>query len=434
MHVIHTLAELDAKIVEANRLEAISDGAMREHLGSFRMELSQELPPDPLSPAYRERQLALYRELTGSDYSTDKEITNFDVDAAVRRPFPFYTGSSATAGDYFMTIGFLLKSMALPPASRILEFGPGWGFTALWLALLGHMVTVVDIEPCFCELVQRRAAQHDVAINVVNADFFWVEGCKQQYDAVLFNSCFHHCDDHVRLLRALVPVVARNGRVFFGDEPISSDFPVPWGLRLDGCSLWGVRKNGWMELGFRDDYFARALGHTGWFGRRIAIADIDRLCVWEARHLAEAVFRYPATDTSLHTHAGLRLDGNIVVDNASSGTALFGPYVDLPAGRYSASIHLAAGTTIHGTAHMDVVCDRAGRTLAAQRIVAGGREGRAGPIQLAFASEVEMRGVEIRLTCVEAFKVSIAEVEIVPILDGPQSTGWLTRLWPPREK
>ena len=49
-----------------------------------------------------------------------------------------------------MEIGFVLRSMALAPSSRVLEFGAGWGTTSLWLAQLGHHVTVVDIEPCFC--------------------------------------------------------------------------------------------------------------------------------------------------------------------------------------------------------------------------------------------------------------------------------------------
>ena len=67
----------------------------------------------------------------------------------------------------------------------------------------------------------------------------------------------------VGLLRALRQAVMPEGRIFFGGEPITADFPMPWGLRLDGNSLWAIRKNGWLELGFREDYFARALAETG---------------------------------------------------------------------------------------------------------------------------------------------------------------------------
>ncbi len=81
----------------------------------------------------------------------------------------------------------------------MLESGAGWAWTSLLLAQLGHKVTVIDIEPCFCELISRRAAKEDVEIEVINDDFFCVERMQREFDAVLFYSCFHHCDDHLRL-------------------------------------------------------------------------------------------------------------------------------------------------------------------------------------------------------------------------------------------
>jgi hypothetical protein len=52
--------------------------------------------------------------------------------------------------------------------------------------------------------------------------------------------------------------------VFFASEPIDDSFDVPWGLRLDGESLWAIRRNGWLELGFQESYFLRTLQHLGW--------------------------------------------------------------------------------------------------------------------------------------------------------------------------
>ena len=223
MHVVRTLDELDAMIQACNEAEAISDDAMRAVFGTFRMDPPRNLPADPYSEAFRLAQLQLYQQIAGKSYSNANEITQFNVDAAVRRPFPFVTNSTTTAGEYFMAIGYLLRCMALPPGSRVLEFGAGWGISSVWLAQLGHHVTTVDIEPCFCELITRRAAHEGVEIEVVNADFFWIEGQQRQFDAVIFQGCFHHCDDHLRLLRALVPVVAPQGRIFFGAEPIMPD-------------------------------------------------------------------------------------------------------------------------------------------------------------------------------------------------------------------
>jgi SAM-dependent methyltransferase len=239
MQTIRDIAELDAKIEECNRAEAVSDDAMRAVFGTFQMDPPASLPADPFGPEYRDFQLELYRRVSGRPYSTGNEETPFDVERAVLRPFPFTTGSCVTTGEHFMAVGFLLRAMALPPNSRVLEFGPGWGNTTIMLAKLGHRVTAVDIEGRFCELLRRRAEREGVEIEVVNADFLWVEEAAEarRFDTVLFFECFHHCADHLRLLRALRGALAPGGRVFFGAEPIAPGFPMPWGLRLDGCSL-----------------------------------------------------------------------------------------------------------------------------------------------------------------------------------------------------
>lgn len=406
MQVIHDIPALDAKLIECDRAEAASDEELRAMLGGFRLELAHSLPDDPFSDAYRAAQMALYSAITGVPYSTAQEATKFDIDAAVRRPFPFYTGSSATAGEYFMAIGFVLRSMALPPGSRVLEFGPGWGHTSLWLAQLGHHVTVVDVEPCFCELISRRAEAAGVSIEVINADFFHAEAEARQFDAILFYDCFHHCDDHLRLLRALKRIVAPAGRVFFGAEPIIADFPSPWGIRLDGWAVWGVRKNGWMELGFRDDYFAAALARTGWFGRRIAVDGVDRLRVWEARHREGAVFRFAASDPRIQTEIGTRQDGTILLDGRGRGTGLYGPYIELPPGAYLARIGFRGRPA--GDAVMDV-SHGGGQHRLAHRPV-----GRDAVEELGFVVDSHISGVEVRLFCEPGCSMTVEYVEIVP--------------------
>jgi ubiquinone/menaquinone biosynthesis C-methylase UbiE len=412
MQIIKTIAELDAKIVECNEAEKRSEDAMRAIMGGFRMDVPLDLPSDPFSPEYREAQLRLYRDITGNAYSTQSEATKFDVASMAAKPFPFYTKSSAVAGEYFMAIGFVLHAMGLPPGSRVLEFGAGWGYTSLALALLGHKVTVIDIEPCFCELIQTQARRAGVAIEVVNAEFFSIETMAREFDAVLFYDCFHHCDDHMRLLHALKKVVAEEGRLFFGAEPITPDFPMPWGIRLDGWALWGVRKNGWMELGFHDEYFAKALVHTGWFGRKISIAGLDRLRIWEAKHISAAQFRFPANSPKLRSKIGRREEKGIVLENALAGMALFGPYLDLPAGRYRARIGFADAAA-NGRAVMDVTCDNGRKALAKRDLVFS--NGKPATAELEFSSAAACSGVEVRLACRNGFTGTIAGLTIEPL-------------------
>jgi 2-polyprenyl-3-methyl-5-hydroxy-6-metoxy-1,4-benzoquinol methylase len=257
---------------------------LRAVFSTFRMDFTTSIPDDPFSEEYRIFQMDLYKRISGKEYNTSNEISFFDVAAADRRPFPFYTGSCRTAGYFMMGTGFLIHSLDLPPGARVVEFGPGWGNTTIAMAMTGLDVTAVDIEENFCELLRLRAQRHQLDnLKVVNADFMWAETVEEPFDAAIFFECFHHCADHMRLLKALQHAVKPGGRIYFGAEPINPEFPVPWGLRMDGESLWAIRSNGWMELGFSDAYFREALARTGWTVTKHVLPDLAWAAVWEAR-------------------------------------------------------------------------------------------------------------------------------------------------------
>lgn len=407
--VVRTLEELDEKIRECDC--AASDGALRQCFGTFRMEPPSGMPDDPFSEEYRQLQFDLYHRIAGKRYELANEATVFDVAAATRRPFPFSTGSAGTVGESLISTGFIVRSMNLDAGSRVLELGSGWGTMTMALGLLGHSVTALDVEPRFCELVRRRAAHDGLPVTVVNDDFAWVESADQSFDAVLFTSSFHHAADHLRLLRSLHRVLRPGGRVFFGSEPINADLPYPWGLRLDGQSLWSIRKHGWLELGFNERYFAEALRRTGWFARKHVAADPAWLTVWEAHPRATAALRFTAGDGTLHTAAGVADGGSIALDPARAGIALFGPYITLPADRYIARILFRAAAARRGQALMDVAADSGRRRIATRAFdLAEGP-----PIaELPFQSDDELRLLEVRLFCSEGCSAIIEAVEIAP--------------------
>jgi 2-polyprenyl-3-methyl-5-hydroxy-6-metoxy-1,4-benzoquinol methylase len=395
MRVLRSVAELDAMIEACNRAEAESDDAMRALFGTFRMD-PPRVAADPFSAEYRDAQLRLYQDIAGKPYSTANEVTAFDVAQALRAPFPFSTGSTATAGEHFLAMGMLLRAMALKPASRVLEFGPGWGNTTLALARLGHAVTAVDIEPHFCELLRQRAWHEGVALEVVNDDFLWAEQAPEGgYDAVVFFECFHHCADPHRLLAALPRLLAPGGRVFFGAEPIQPDFPSPWGLRLDGSSLWAIRKNGWLELGFRDDHFRAALGRVGFAAQRIGSADLPWLSVWVATPRGALALSWGAGEEALRVGAARRTDDAIAFDGRA-GIVAYGPYAELPMGRWRARMSFRAAGTPVGRAVMDVSAEAGARVLA-KRDVTAAELARDGVAEIGFETAEDLAGVEVRL-------------------------------------
>jgi len=277
-----TPAELEAKLAECERAEAVSNDALRQVLKTFRLTLDDQLPADPFSPDYRDRQLALYERISGRRYGTANEASEFDYADAATRPYP-YRASPKVAGEYLGAIAFLISTLRLPPGARVLDMGPGWGNTSLALAQLGFHVTALDVEPRFCTLISDRARRTGVTIEIVNADFFWMESTADHFDAIVFFESFHHCADPVRLLSALPNALARGGHVYFGAEPISPVFPMPWGVRTDGESLWAIRHHGWLELGFRDDWFREALARAGLVASVRASVDMPGIKVWDAR-------------------------------------------------------------------------------------------------------------------------------------------------------
>lgn len=262
VEIVTTLRRLDEKLAEIEKAWSISDDAARAIFASFEMKLP---PPcgDPWSVDYRNAEFDLYRRIsTRADYITSNEVSGYAVNSD--RPFPYYTESPSTVGDHLIAVGYVIKTMGLPAGSSILELGPGWGNTTIALARMGYDVTALDIDNNFVDLIRERCHRIGLSAEIRVGEFFDICGLDATYDAVLFYECFHHCSDHVRLLNDLHRVLNPGGRVWLAAEPIFEGFRAPWGLRLDGESLWAIRENGWLELGFTESYFIETCMRQGW--------------------------------------------------------------------------------------------------------------------------------------------------------------------------
>ena len=261
-----TLDELDAQLEEAAKLFAVSEDAAREFLRGFHMAPPTDRPEDPFSEEYREWVWALYESVSGrSDYSIANEASPFDLEEAVSAPYPFSTRSTKVVGEELVARGFIVATLGLNPPARIVEFGSGWGNLTVDLATMGFEVTAVEVERRFCDLTERRSRVGS-RLPVVNGGMLEFT-TDTRFDAAIFYESFHHCSDHVAMLGHLADIVGPGGKVLWAGEPIAP-MSYPWGLRLDGYSLWSTRTHGWLELGFDEGYFADVLARTGWKGTR----------------------------------------------------------------------------------------------------------------------------------------------------------------------
>jgi SAM-dependent methyltransferase len=285
--LLATVEELDAELEQARPLAATDFDAWAAHLDSIRFVLPADLPADPFSREYHNYQMAFYKLVTGgTDYRAEVcEQISVEPDKR-QRPFPYYTRSSTVVGEQLMAIGFMIRASGTQPDARVLEFGPGFGRLTLELARLGLNVTAVEINPLYVDLVREHSHREGLSVNLHCCGMLDYTPT-QQFDRVFFYECFHHCSDHVALVARLDSLVAPGGAVVFAGEPITDDFPMPWGLRRDGRSLWAIRLFRWLELGFRTDYFLDVLARHGWVAEIHNCVDVPWQRVFVARRMSE---------------------------------------------------------------------------------------------------------------------------------------------------
>ncbi|OYU91878.1 MAG: hypothetical protein CFE29_03240 [Bradyrhizobiaceae bacterium PARB1] len=264
MIVIRDIEELDRHLVNLETARQISDAELRKHFDAFCMEFPPPKAEDPDSSEYRDEQLALYERIAGKKYSTANEVSLFDPIDSANYPFPYSTQGWEVIGDHLIATGYIIKLMRLNPGASILEFGPGWGNTTIAMARSGYDVTCIEIEKNFVDLIKKRAKRKSVSVNAILGDFMDAKKIGRRFDAVLFFECFHHCAQHNDLLDLLDELVNPGGIIVFAAEPIYENFYAPWGLRSDGQTLWAIRSQGWLELGFHERYFTQSLRRRGW--------------------------------------------------------------------------------------------------------------------------------------------------------------------------
>jgi 2-polyprenyl-3-methyl-5-hydroxy-6-metoxy-1,4-benzoquinol methylase len=389
-----------------------TDEELRSAFAGYSAAFDLNVAVDPFSETYRQRQMELYRQLAGRPYSIANEVTSFDAGKAAVAPFPYSHGSSDLVGNQLMAIGYVIRAMALPKHARVLEFGPGWGNTTLALAKMGFDVTGVDIEKNFCDLIAARAELERLKIDIVHSDFSYIDAVEGKFDAVLFFECFHHASDHLALMSAFDRVLKPGGIVCFGAEPITPDFPIPWGLRMDGESVWAIRRNGWLELGFNERYFEEAMSRNGWILTTHRSADCPWISAIVATRKSETGGIFRLSKRGIQTQIGTVSVSGTLVGDGQSGYLAYGPYISLPKGNYRARFVLDASVRKSGVVVFDVAFD-GGRKVAAKLVVDMSQLA-ADDMAIDFTLDGGARELEVRLFCEQGATVAIAYLDIKP--------------------
>ena len=256
--------------------DRVPDALEYDSLSKFTLE--HELAPrlqmlDPFSEEYRDLVLEIYYDLRGN---RDPYQPARDEQSGIVMPDNLSTGVSpwnfrnaSFVAEFLLSWGHIMQGLDLPANSnaKVLEYGVGSGQLLLFLARLGLQVYAVDIDRASLELVRAQAEAGCIPVKTEQAAFG--EGfVSESFDRFIFFEAFHHALGFLPLLNLLRRRLNPGGKLLLCGEPVVGEpiaaVPYPWGPRLDGLSVFCIRRYGWMELGFTTAFLIEAFHRTGW--------------------------------------------------------------------------------------------------------------------------------------------------------------------------
>lgn len=269
------LAALDVLLEDVERQATDNDDLVAK-LSQYQVEVSGSIAAlsglDPLSADYLEAVKEIHREIIGKSHvMSDEGLPVLNPDYERDWPYPWGTKSPGTVARFLIAYGFLIKTAALPAHARILEVGCGLGSLTWNLARMGYRVDALDPNEDQCRIVRAATRDFPVPPQVLAMSLDrWldIKEAPYKYDAVIFFESFHHILDHRACLHAILERhLEADGCIFLAAEPVvaasGGRLPYPWGPRLDGESMRAMRRWGWLELGFTEDYLRRLFADLG---------------------------------------------------------------------------------------------------------------------------------------------------------------------------
>ena len=197
--------------------------------------------------------------------------------------------------------------------------------------------------------------------------------------------------------RARVPAVSEG--MFDPDRPVGTESRKIYAVKI-GSGFFDRYLSGKaiLDIGYRiQRWFRRSRSYC-------ATGDRDS-------YMSEILYRFSPDDSRLRTAIGIR-ESDVIRIPMASGTALYGPYLDLPAGEYEAVIRFDPHTPCRGRAVMDVCAAVGTERLAWRWITADEILASAMTARLGFSCVGPTAAVEVRLLVHEQFSAGIASVEV----------------------
>jgi 2-polyprenyl-3-methyl-5-hydroxy-6-metoxy-1,4-benzoquinol methylase len=262
-NIWHT-AELDEWVKQCDELGGIQHPNCSSFISHFRLKFDTRVSDDidPTSRAYVSQQIQLYEEIANRklDQEHNEHAAVPDTSSSWN---PYGSGDIRFIAKHTRTVLNAVMLADLDPEAWVLDMGCGWGLSTETIGFTGANVHAVDINHDFVQLVGRRSSARNLRVKTELATFDSFDS-SHSYDLIFFYECLHHSVSVIDTLRHLSKFSKPNGTIIFAGEPVTRADWKHWGMRLDPMSVYCIRKFGWFETGWSEDYIRLAFDRIGW--------------------------------------------------------------------------------------------------------------------------------------------------------------------------
>lgn len=271
---VEYLDNLNKNIYNANNIQlfvkkiddngGITSSKVDQILKDFRFQLDfDDKHIDPFSKEYFDKQMHLYKSITGSDIDQKvTELTSFDFNQHVNAINPYAHQPAHVMGMHSARLSLAFMHSKLSSDDKLLDMGCGWGLSSEIGAYLGLNVLGIDINQKFCELINARAKKNNLRISAKIGTFEEIP-TNDLFDGILYYECLHHATKLWEALEASFIKLKKGGKLILAGEPINNIWKN-WGLRTDALSMYCIGKHGWFESGWSMEFLEYCIKKVGY--------------------------------------------------------------------------------------------------------------------------------------------------------------------------
>jgi len=222
----------------------------------------------PYSKEYQKWEMDFFEFLSGKKYQFDNEGLTAEELSPEQHPASGYTVDHKIR--MLQNYKDLLVELGDVKGKRILEMGCGHGNLAIFFEFVGCDYYAVEAQKNGVDITKKRIYSNKIKNQIINKSFYDISDFTQVFDLVVFEASFHHCGEPIRILDMLYKQTTSDARLLFLREPFHNYYDRPWGIvRADVGAMIRIRMSGWLELGYRTDFFMDLLNKTGWKGKEV---------------------------------------------------------------------------------------------------------------------------------------------------------------------